>query len=132
EVGGALAHRDRLKFVIGDTIVHDPHEIWWLADLGLEHVAAIGALEQEKISAAHERTFRVEIDEARRRAPMEMQAAAVRRVDADDLSARGGGGDAEARIGAALGAMSMNDISGEGLGALQHVSDGENKAWPGG
>jgi hypothetical protein len=34
-----------------------------LADLGLEHVAAVGALEQEKISAAHQRTFCVEIDE---------------------------------------------------------------------
>src|SRR5262249_13175492 len=130
QVGCALAHHDRLKFVVGDAIVHDPHEAWWdvwreigwladlVADLGLEQVAAIGALEQEKISAAHERTFGIEINKTCWRAPAEMQAAAVRRVDADCLSLGGGGGDAQARIGAAFGAMPVNHVGTDSLGAL--------------
>ncbi len=59
---------------------------------------------------------------------MEMQAAAVGRVDANRLPVRGGGDGGEARVGAAFGAMTMNDIGGDGLGALRYVPDGEKIA----
>src|SRR5436853_228706 len=59
-----------------------------------------------------------------------MQAATVRRVDADCLLAPGGGGETEARIGAAFSAMSMNDIAADGLGALRYVPDSNKIADP--
>src|SRR5204863_9609904 len=62
------------------------------------------AFEQEKIGAAREPAFKVEIEPSERGGGDVMQAAAMRRIDAK----RAGRG--EPRIGAALGAVAVDDI----------------------
>jgi hypothetical protein len=75
------------------------------ADLGLEYSAPIRALEQEQIGAAHEQPLGTEVEKSAGRAPGEVKAAAVRRVDPNGAPL-----GHEPRIGTPLGAMTVNDI----------------------
>ena len=84
--------------------MHDAHQRARRADLGGEHVAAIAALEQEQLGAPHQRLFEREIEEPDRRRAAVVQAAAMRRVDANGPAAT------QPRISAALGAMTVQHV----------------------
>ena len=91
------------------------------ADLGLEHVAAVGAFEQEQVGPAHEQPLGNKVEKARRRAPGIMQAAAMRRVDADARARR-----CKPRIGSALGAVTVHHIRSDGASAGSDMHAGRN------
>ncbi len=105
--------RDLCELLGGDAVVHDADQGARRADLGDERVPAVPALEQEQLGAAHQHLFERQVDEADRRRATVMQAAAMRRVDADELAAR------EPRIGATLGAVAVQDVDAAPRGRVR-------------
>jgi hypothetical protein len=119
EVGRIRARLDRHELRGGDAVVHHAHERTRLSDLGAERVAAIGALEQQQVGAPHQHAFKREIEQADRRDPAIVQAAAVRRVDPDRMVLL-----RQAGICAALGAVAVHDVGTRIGHALRHVGNG--------
>jgi hypothetical protein len=97
---------DRCEFATADAVVHDAHQPARRADLAAKDVGAVGALEQIKIAAGHQRAFHQQIRLARKLRVIEQQAAAVRRIGAHDRPAD----ESETRGGAAFGAVPMHHV----------------------
>ena len=84
------------------------------ADLGRIARGCIAALEHDRIGVARELPLEAHVDASRRGRGVIVQAAAVRRVAAHDrLAGALHGAGNEARVGAALGAVAVDDVEVE-------------------
>ena len=111
EIGGVGQGGNRLELLGPETVGDDACRCARAADLGSVGVGLVLADEDEAVGHAAERPLGQEIDAAGRRRRVEMQAAAVGRVEAGYAvtSCPQEGADG-ACIGAAFGAVAMHDI----------------------
>src|SRR5205814_6817613 len=83
-----ILSRDYLgEFLGGDAVVHDPHKRTRRTDFGGERVASKPAFEEKQLGAPHQHLFKREVEKPDRRRAARMQAAAMRRADANAVPA---------------------------------------------
>jgi hypothetical protein len=120
EVARVRIRRDRRELRRRNPVVDDPHRRGRRSDPRAIHLARVGALEQDEIGARQQRALEVEVDEAERRARIEVERAAVRGIGAHRAAA------GEPRIGAALGPVPVHHVGG---GRADRVPDPAHRGY---